>query len=239
MPYTMRNLVEDAFRISGVRGTGMVLRSEQLEDGIRDLNLIMDSIHAQGATLPTISLNVNWTGATEYTMGLAPVDPGDPAPDITVPAVPSDLEGVNLNISGATIIIPKVDPTTYFQADTNLVTIYPVGFFFQRTLPFATLRFMEGAPSGPGSIFFKPAWGEVTPNTDYSAYPRELRPYLVYELASVIATAEKLEAVNLKMQANNHWRQYLSSIYEGSRYHADNSAPGLGMHYRYNILADR
>lgn len=239
MAYTIRNLVEDAFRTSGVRGTGMELRSDQLEDGIRDLNLILDSVHTMGATFPTVSVAVNWTGATSYTIGLAPVGITDPVPDIEVQAVPLKLEGVNINQQGATIIVPSVDPATFFQADSDLATIYPAGFYYQRTRPFATLRFMEGAPTGPGSIFFRPSVAEVEPNTDFSILPRELKPYLVYELASRIAMAEKLDPVVLKMQANNSWNQYLASAYEGGRYHADCSAPGLGENYRYNILADR
>lgn len=235
--YTMRNLVDDAYHESGVVGNGMTMQADQLGDGIRSLNFILDNIHALNMQTYTASVTVNFTGLKSYTLGTAPVLITDPTPDIIVPTSPNMIDGVYVFTGGVRYTIPPVDPETYFSATNILTQPYPSGYYYQCSDPIGTLYFVDGQPSGQGTITYKHSLSEVTPNTDYAQFPRELRPYLVYELAAKVALSNTFDNTSLKMQANNYWQAYQNSCYQGQKYMADTSAPGFAGNSKYNIYA--
>lgn len=236
MAYTMRNLVAEAYKESGVLGNGMTMQPDQQEDGMRALNMILDTISGLSAQPATASVTFDFNGQKSYTIGEAPELITDPVPDIIVPAKPAQIDGVFVFTGGQRYQIGPVDPTTYFGADNILNQPYPSGFYFQRSEPISQIHFMDGAPSGQGTITFRAILANVTPNTDYSLFPRHLRPYLVYELGARLCVSKTFDPTAMKQQANNAWSVYQSSCYQGQRYIADTSAPGYEGGAKYNIF---
>ena len=237
MAYTIRNLITDAYTESGVLGIGMTVQSYQLDQGLSSLNLILDDIYAQNKAQATIALDANLDGKSNYTIGPVPATSAEPQPDIIAPLMPNDIDEIIININGVRSPCIKIDPVSYHNRPLdNIKSIAPWYFFFERTFPLGTIRFYEGQPSGGGEIIYKPNMVDVTANTDFKYYPRELRPYLVYKLAARLAENNAFDATSLNMRANNSWNNYCASTYEGQSYHADGSAPrSYDIGGKYNI----
>lgn len=236
MAYTIRNLVTDAYRESGVLGIGQIMQDYQLQEGVQTLNLILDEIYAGNDAQATVATVVTFTGLSNYTVGPAPVG-ADPAPDIELPLMPNDINEIIIKIDGVRSPCVKIDPITYHNRSLDTIRNQaPYFFFFERTFPNGTIRFYEGTPTGEGELIYKPNMVDVTANTDYKYYPRELRPYLVYSLAARIAESNAFDAMPIQARANNAWTKYKQSTYEGQAYHIDGSAPsGMDTGNKYNI----
>ncbi len=234
MAYTMRNLCDDAYSESGIIGNGMKMEADQQEDAMRILNILLDSIATLNIQPATSTATVDFNGQKSYTIGEAQPN-GSPAPDIVVAAKPTQIDGIFVFTGGQRYQIAPKTPEECFGADNILNQPYPSGFYFQRSEPLASIHFIDGAPSGQGTITYKSTLSGVTANTDYSIFPRTLRPYLLYELAARLCTANTMDPSPMKQQANNAWLAYQSSCYQGQRYVADASAPGYGGREKYNI----
>jgi len=234
MAYKMLDLVNDAYRRSGVTGNGMPMTANQLDEGIAELNTILDHIYTLNAVNTTIAYNVTFDGSSDYTIGVAPADPLETQPDIALPIMPMTIDQIVLKSSGTREIVYPIDPITYTSRTLDsLTTSSPCLFYFERTFPFGTIRFYEGTPSGQGELVFKAALVDVTSNTDYVNFPRELKPYLIYELAYKLADSNGFETQSLKVQSNNYFNAYMASTYKGQSYCGDVSANGG----KYDIYA--
>lgn len=235
--YSIRNLIADAYRESGVVGPGMTVQAHEESSALSTLNLVLDEIYAGNDSVPSQALDVTFNGASEYTIGPAATGGAD-EPDILVNAIPGEINQIIVTVGGSRIVCTAVDPITYFsRADDDLVSNpVPYGFYYEQGNPLGTIRFLEGAPTGAGQLIFKPSLVDVTSNTDYKYYPRALKPYLVYELAARIAEANTFDATALKMKSTSAWTKYKQNVYEGQGYHCDASAPS-GRGDKYNIYA--
>jgi hypothetical protein len=237
MAYTIRNLVTDAYRESGVLGIGQTLQDYQLQEGVGSLNLILDEIYAGNNAQATVAQPVTFDGNSNYTIGPVSAVPTDPIPDIELPLMPVDIDEVIISIGGVRSPCTKIDPITYHNRSLDVIgNQSPWHFYFERTFPLGTLRFYEGTPSGEGEIIYKPNMVDVGANTDYKYYPRELKPYLVYSLAARVAENNAFDPTSIQIRANTAWARYREATYRGQSYHVDNSAPiGMDNGDKYNI----
>lgn len=238
MAYTIRDLVNDAYRESGVVGIGMTMTADQLEDGVSSLNLILDDIFARNAIHTTITYPVTFNGQYDYTIGQTPIDPLATPPDIIVPNNPVMIDQIIVYANGVRCPVLPMDPISYSNKSLDYISnSIPKLFWFERTYPYGKIRFFEGTPSGRGELVYKAALVDVTANTDYSTFPRALKPFLVYQLAYKIAGNNAFDDQSLKMQANNAWNSYVLSTYQGQSYACDRSSPNNGESGKYNIYA--
>lgn len=241
MAYTIRNLITDAYKESGVLGIGMTLSSVQLQDGLGSLNLILDGVYAGNEGGTSTSTPVTFTGASNYTVGPQPANPilnPELVPDIELPIMPSKISGIVITVNGVRIPTTGISPDVYFSRSLNSISnAAPSNYFFERTFPLGTIRFYEGTPSGPGEIIYNPSLVDATANTDFKYYPRELKPYLIYSLAADIAESNSFDNTSLMAKSNKAWNNYKTASYEGQSYHCDGSAPRGSVGGKYNIYA--
>ncbi len=241
MAYYIRNLIEDAYKESGVVGIGMTTQAHQLAEGLSSLNLILDEVYAGNNAQATVAADATFDGSDSYTVGPAPENPiltPELVPDVELPVMPADIASIIVTVNGVRIPTSKVDPITYNNRSLNVIQNQaPSYYFFERTNPLGTIRFYEGTPTGPASIIYKPSMVDVTANTDYKYHPRELRPYLIYALAAKLAELNAFDPTSIQIRANNAWNKYKAATYEGQCYHADASAPTGNSGGKYNIYA--
>lgn len=232
--YTFRNLINDAYAKSGVVGIGMTVSSQQLSEGLSTVNEILDELYATNEYGATTSHPVTFTGASSYTMGPA----GEETPDIDLGVVPSNIDKVIITVGGVRIPLGYITPLDFFSRSLDEISSdVPDAFTVERTFPLATLRFFEGKPTGPGELIFSPSLVDVTASTDFKHFPREIKPYLVYEAAARIAELNAFEANTLRQRAINALSKYKQASYQGQSYVADGSAPGMCGNNKYNIYA--
>lgn len=236
--YTIRNLVSDAYRESGIVGIGMTMTAEQQSEGVSKLNFILDSVYAQNAPLTTIVFPVTFTGLDAYTIGAVPPTSGEIQPDIAVDVVPIDISQITITVGNSRLTTYPITADSYINRSLDTITNNaPRSFWYERTQPLSNIKFLYGNPSGPGEIIYKAALVDVNPNTNFSAFPRSLRPFLVYELAAKLANSNGFDATPLQIQSNSYWNIYKNSAYEGQSYTIDYSVPGLrDNNSRNNIL---
>ena len=229
----MSDLVKDAYRKAGVSGVGQPMTADQLDEGISELNLILDHLYAMNSVQTTVSTRVNLAGAPSYTIGVAPVDPLATQPDIVVPVLPLTINQIALLGQGVRTIVIPIDADTYYSRELDTLNQpLPMAYYYERSNPFGVINFYEGAPSGDIEIVYKAALVDVTSNTDYDTFPRALKPYLVTELAYKIAESNGFESQSLKMQSNNFFNAWQNASYQGQ------PAVGTTQGTRYNIYSD-
>lgn len=242
MAYTMKDLIFEAYYQSGDAGTGMALSSDKISNGLMQLNTILDSLYATNAITTTIALPVTFTGAETVTIGVLPDDPLAEQPDIVVPVLPLNIDAIVYKQGQSRYNIKGVDAITYSQryTDDNTDTIYPVAFYHQKTAPFQSIYFIYGNPSGAGEIIYKAGLVDVSTNTNYNTFPRELKPYLVYELASLFAESSGFDSTSLRIKANKFYWDYHATLHQRqSRIYMDGSTgTTLGDSNRYDYHTD-
>lgn len=237
MAYTFYDIAREANRKAGLAVNNGTISASQLSNAIEEINLILDTIYARGYGDTTISVPVTFTGASNYTVGPQPADPlTEPVPDIELPIMPYSISQIIVDANGARQVTVPIDPLTYTSRSTDVDSDIPSCFYFERTNPLGTIRFYEGAPSGEGEIVYSPLMVDVTANTDYKYFPRELRPYLIYQTAVNLAENLEFDTSVLETRANNAWNDFTDANYQGSSYKPDASAPGFSGDYGYNIL---
>jgi len=229
MTYTIRNLVDDAYTKAGVIGQGITMDSKQLSTGVSNVNLILDSVFAQNKGNTIVTFDVTFDGSKDYTVGQS----GE-SPDIVLPLNPIDIDRIVLKFDGYNTVVNSINPYTYAEQDTEIYSEYPSYFYFEKSNPLGVIRFLDAAPERDGQIIYKPSMVDVDANTDFKYFPRELKPYLVFELASMAASENGYESQSLKAKANNYWNQYSASTWQSMQSMSDRSAPNSG-HERYNI----
>jgi len=236
MAYLIRNLINDAYKQSGVVGIGQTMSASQTSDGLSVLNFILDEVFATDEGATTIALPVTFTGVSDYTIGPVPDDIADPTPDIVVNTLISDIDYIVVTVDGVRQVTRSIDPISYTARPLDTINnTLPYAFYYEKTNPVGTIRFYEGTPTGPGELVYKPSIVDVTANTDMKAHPRAIKPYLMYELAARIAEQNGFDASQMKLRASKAWRDYKASIYQGQSYRCDGSAPGVDSELWYNI----
>lgn len=230
--YTIRNLIHDAYRESMVLGVGMSLDATQVSDGLMLLNLILDEVYTIGMQPSPVAVPVVFDGRADYTLGPQPLDPlTEPVPDFELAAVPIAINLIKYEFGGVNMNAVNIDPITYYSDLTTVASDAPYSFYFEKSNPLATIHFYEGNPSGNGQLIFAPSLVDVTANTNYSVFPRELRSYLIYELAFRIAEQNAFDGTAIKVRSNRSWRLYRNSIVQDNNFIPDRSAP--------NVCSDR
>lgn len=237
MAQTFRDLINDAYRESGVVGIGMTVESDQLSEGLGAINLVLDGIYAKNQIVATIAVPTIFTGVQDYTIGPSPTN-GDPDPDIVVPQLPVKIDRITVYLNGVRNQALPIDPATYFSRSLETIrNQLPVAFFFERTSPIGTIKFLDGTPGDKGEIIYKQAMINVTANTLFEGFPISIRPYLIFKTAERIASNNGFDATGLRADAKEAWKDYQASCYEGQSYMADGSAPGQEPgELKYNIF---
>jgi len=234
----VRNLIQQAYTDAGIVGQGMTLTSEQMSTGLDSLNSILDDIYASQVEMPAVAFRVTLPSTSTVTIGPAPADPlTEPVPDIEVSVSPFDIKSISLNIEGTRIICPRATSAEYFSRDLDSITSeYPRAFYYELTSPLATIRFLDGTPTGTAELLITPSMVDVGLNVDLDYHPRALRPFLKWELAAVVAEQNTFESNSLRARALGAWKRYQASAYQGQEYAADSSAPGR-CRGRFNIYS--
>lgn len=239
MAYTIRNLIADAFDESGVVTEGMTVQAYEESKALSTLNLILDEIYGRNAGTPMGALTVDFTGESDYTIGVADPISTEPQPDIVTDINPQIIERIILDANGSRLVAYPIDPISYHsRANNTLNDSLPIAFYYEKQNPWGVIKFYEGMPSGAAEIIMQGSLVDVTASTDYKYFPRALKPYLVYELAARIAMKNAFDATQLQVRANLNWGVYKSSIYSGQQSNIDHSLD-FDNHDGYDIISDR
>jgi hypothetical protein len=233
-----RTLITEAYKEAGIIGQGMTLTSEQMTQGLSSLQGILDEAYGDDAGAPTQALSVTLPGTPSFTIGPMPADPlMEPVPDVALNVVPASIDKIAIRSGGVRYISFPATPETFFNRalETN-EDQYPTHFYYEKSYPLSTVRWVEGQATGEAEIVYRPSLVDPTLNTDLGFYPRALRPYLRWELASIIAEQNTFESNTLRSRSQRAWNTYQRSVYEGQAYAADGSAPNR-QNGRFNIYS--
>jgi hypothetical protein len=230
--YTIRDLVNQAYRDSNVIGIGQTPSAEEMDDGTRQVNSLLNRQWQQGGfATTTIALDAAFDGRDVYSIGPMPdliVNPTAEVPDFVVDVAPTLLNGIIL-YSGNNARLPARPITSgqYFTRGVSVVqNTYPDQFYYERRSPLAYIRWYMGAPQGPGQIIYEPSYVGVSANTDISSWNLGLQDYLKWSLAANIAALNRFDATWLQQQAQIALAEFKRANYKGQSYTADFSAGG-------------
>ena len=232
--YTMRELVIDAYDDAMIRSEGMQLTPQEMKKGMSMVNNILGTEFQNGDfQTTTVSFPVAFTGTDSYTIGPMPdlvAYPAAATPDFVLPVPPTSITMIVL-IAGANarIMCAPCPGTHYFSRGvSNVENEYPAEFYYERTSPLSTIRFMMGTPNGPGEIIYKPAYDSATEDSDVDIWPEGLKPYLKWAVASKISAINRFDNTYLEKEAQSALAVFRRANYKGQSYTADSSAPGSG-----------
>lgn len=193
---TARELIVNAYRVSGLVGQGQVPSGAETDDGLRELNYLLESwaqdgLFKNGTTRYTTNLVV---GQGTYTVGTGG--------NFNTPRPESVVSFGVTNVSGYFEPLEWVENDDWFNAcrDTNL-TGSPAFYSYFLQGPLGELRiYPASSESDSCELVYKPSMGGYAIG-DQIALPAGYDGAIQYGLASVLAGMAGMDNTRLEMVA--------------------------------------
>lgn len=201
---TIRELITQAYRVSGVLSSGMTPTGDQMQVALFELNGMID-IFRNDELWPTFFKHYDFNcvgGQMEYTIGVQGTNPTPP--DIPVVQNVVDIISAQVQIGGAWIVLKKVTEADIFGSNRPVnVSMPPSTFAFSRPQdPYD--RFILFTPSS-GSWAVKLTCNGSIQNygiDDDINLPSGFAPTLQYGLASILCDINGLDNPRIERTYN-------------------------------------
>ena len=209
----------------------MSMTADDLGNGINLLNRLLGQQHAKGMFhTTTVAMPIVFTGTDHFTLGPPPDLINYPlavTPDVIVNVVPGSIQQIIFYSNNARLSSVPMSPGSYFSRGVDQVTNpFPSEFYYERTSPVATVRFMYGTPSGNGELIYEPSYINVASTTDMELWNPDLTAYLSWQVAADLAGANRWDNGWLQTKANSALTAFKNTNRKVQSYVADGSATG-------------
>lgn len=238
--YTIRQLITESFRASGIRGLNDTPSANETADALNLLNGILDVFWLESHWKPgRLELTATPQNFGRVTFG--EVDPDDIDPAIIVDMTPP-TRIVSCSVANGSNVYTSMEemPSDLYYTRTYDGGGYPNKWFYEYSAsPYPTLHVLPRSDVNQIKIVLDYPWARnVNLNTDISAWKVGMKEVIKWRLGADLAATEGF----MEMQSMCIARyQDANAVYQRSNkrtlpYNADNSAPNT-YNTKFNVYS--